>query len=376
MEHIVFYHANCMDGTSAAAGVWLSLDYNKSNPQESVVRDDLANYHSINYDDCRSVEGFMEKYEDKLSPNAAHPKNDTHIMFVDFYPGKDICEKLLYHGYTLTVIDHHATTMDSIFDVAKNWNNFGYVMSMDNKLSGGALVCSLRHSLESINDSNRNLILDEPKEMFLKDWKVQTNLDIKQLGDLHPLYELIRVRDIWDESDPDMKRDADFLNSGLSYNHLYNLDGYINTLILSEDINIVATKIMSEGRLIHSVHESMVKASIKTGFKDTIITNSGDEVKLLICFVPNKLGSLLGDMWKKENEPDKKCISIGMTWVPDKNLIGLTLRSSNNISCRVLAENLGGGGHDCASGASIDNVSELNLSQLVNKLVTKVKQLY
>ncbi len=94
---VVFYHAECFDGFSAAWAVWKKMG-------------DEANYMPLFYGRPMPIEAKNKK-----------------IIFVDFLPKENELKKLIAENISVVAIDHHKTNSetiksvpDHVFDLSKS----------------------------------------------------------------------------------------------------------------------------------------------------------------------------------------------------------------------------------------------------------------
>lgn len=409
MKDLVFYHAHCMDGTGAAAaylyghGEW---DFNGKS----------LSFKDIRYTDIESLEKFKEYLnketnivyvaEDtpvlEYAPNvilAATPLNAPQMVtFLDFCPTAEILKWLLDEGHTVLILDHHQTGKEMmekfLVDNAElNLSSLHFAFG-DKSISGSGLAYVLtevthdayQYPSRGTRAQPIHHPMDESEGFYI--WNNLTHFEGSE-SDMDPTFELLRVRDVWDLSNPDIKRDADSLNAYLFHNSLTELSTFYGwwRSFFSMD------QVLEQGGLICEVFKKQIQEVIDRGYQSEIELKDGRKLQLCIASCPDKQASLMGDLWSqkwKETEHPAICISMFTNY--KTNRLGFGMRSNKHIDCKPLAEALGGGGHfkacggDLSKQAIIDDDCDGNLrytaspdvfiDETVKHLLYYVKQVY
>lgn len=352
MKMHVYYHNNCMDGTASASAF---LNAMKKDTAETT-------FLPIDYSDCKQLENFQKfcNIEDNVEV----------VWFLDFYPGNEGVEWLHSIGKRVVVVDHHASAIEAISKLEEV--NLAYIVSYDNLLSGAGLtyiIGDLIHEIPTIKTIPAKIVEWREKQIL-------TNLDITiPNNNMHPVYDYIRRRDVWDESIPLAKEHADNLYYYLVHKGCFAFKNFADVWqsgVLENDL----PEVLEQGKVIKEVQTAHALNAINLGYKSVIETKKHGKLHLLVASSPYKMDSLVGDLWNKRH-PNEASIYVGLTHNRDKGVIGSGMRSNHHVACRTLAEHFGGGGHDRASGCNLTpyvvNMDDNALNALIYE---KVKLLY
>lgn len=137
---VVFYHAQCFDGFSAAWAVWKKIG-----------------------DDAQYMPLFYGR------PIPIEPKNKK-IIFVDFLPKEDELKKIIADNMSVVAIDHHKTNSEKIKLVPE--------YTFDLSKSGAVLAWEYFHK-EPVP-----LLLRYVQDMDLWEWKLENSKEIMITLDL------------------------------------------------------------------------------------------------------------------------------------------------------------------------------------------------
>ena len=385
MKQIVFYHANCMDGTGAAlAHQWAF---------ENIVADFV--YQPINYpqaSDENKFAEFLQKKEIQLW-------GVNEVWFLDFTPTLPVLQFLLKLGIKIFIIDHHATGKEILQNIEAMeprpplYNKLYYVIGDSDEFSGAYLTHLFQDQLFRFANMTRD---NDPIKLFhrlpnrIGDSVIVTNLIELETPHCQTAngYDLLRVRDCWDTRDKEFKAHAD----GFHYycfhhgipDHPDKLASVfrLTSVFRNEDL----TPFIKEGQVIKSVYEKQCQKAIDVGLQTVVNTDLLNDIQVLITVAPYDQASLLGEMWysKFPNEP---AICVGLFYNHSKATVGFGMRSNEFINCRMIAEALGGGGHDRAAGGSLTEAelfdfrpAEYNLKSILlsvnKKIVDTIFEVY
>ena len=346
MKQIVFYHANCMDGTGAAlAHQWGFEDTG----QEFI-------YQPINYPHVKDENKFAEFLQDK----EIQLWGLSTIWFLDFTPTLAVLQFLLKLEIKVFIIDHHATGTETLQDIEAMeprpalYDKLFYITGNSDEFSGAYLTHLFQDQLFHFAGMVQS---KDPIKLFYKlprrigDSVIRTNLiGLKQPEfELSTLYNLLRVRDCWDIRDPQLKMKADGLHYYCFHHDVPDHPDKLNLILGSTNLN----DFIQEGQVIKSVYEKQCQKAIDTGLQTVINTDVLDGIQVLITVAPSDQASLLGEMWYSRF-PEQPAICIGLFYSHKKPSVGYGIRSNHLINSRLVAQEISnGGGHDRAAGGSL-----------------------
>lgn len=340
-RQLVCYHDKCIDGTAAAAAHTLATCGVVQRPDCDYT------YQPINYDTKTP-----ELFDEFLVRNEIGEFES--IWFLDFCPKNEILKHLTDQGKQVIIIDHHTTALEALDEFSSDL--LTYVLSYDNKLSGAGLTRLLKMGLDTLD-------LVKPTEPHQVEVEVNgqtcvllTNIKLDLMfEELDEFYNLIRVRDVWDESDPNRKRLADLIHQYLVHHGCYNIEAFkqfIQQFEEAKDRTKFLEDTMDKAQLIDDVIRGQVENALALGYKTQVDAKNLKNINVFIGSVPWKLDTMAGDIWSKRF-PDEPAIMIGLTYNHDKNGIAAGLRSNHLIECVHLAKFFDGGGHKQASGCNM-----------------------
>ena len=389
MKNIVLYHGNCMDGTGAALAHMQAFDQYK--PEAERV------YQSIDYPNAKTPDAFTRFLDAKNLDDTPINDDERTVWFLDFTPTLETLIYVLDTYKHVIIVDHHPTgaevieklrTYENVAGETTVYENLFYINAESDDLSGSALMALFGEQLASFELFHQS---SEVSRVFhrllgrIGDSVVLTNILglMSPASQLSEFNNLLRVRDVWDNRDSELKRRADGLNYYCFHNNFQNNPETLGLV----DTALGLTNAICDGLVIKSVYEKVVQNAIDDGFQTTVETASGQKINLLVTTCPSSQASLLGEMWYSKF-PDQPAISVGMFYGHAREAISFGMRSNDHINCRVLAEHFGGGGHDRAAGGNFSATTFIDLgieptweipnllASLNNHLLNKVKELY
>lgn len=373
MKDLVFYHAHCMDGTGAAAAYLYGHDIWDLGEKELTFKD-------IRYTDIESLEKFKE-YLDKETAvvlndasltgvelaardfTTSTPLSEPQMVtFLDFCPTAEILKWLLVEGHTVLILDHHQTGREMmekflVDNAHLNLSRLHFAFG-DSSISGSGLALVLTEvTHDAYTYPSRGTHVDtfhhpmDDSDGF-KIWNNLTHF-VGQVSEMDHVFEFLRVRDVWDLSDPEKKKNADSLNAYLFHNDLTKLSAFYSWWRSHYHLPTV----LAHGKLICSVFEKQIQEVIDRGYQTELNLTDGRKLQLCIASCPDKQASLMGDLWTqkwKDTEHPTICISMFTNY--KTNRVGFGMRSNKHIDCKPLAEFLGGGGHFKACGGDLSTL--------------------
>lgn len=321
---LVMYHSPCMDGYGAAVAFKDALD---------VSEWDSVQYHGTGYNQLAQVPNDFN-----------HPvQKCTHVVFLDICPTREVLDYLLnIKNMYVCVLDHHATAKDTL----KGYERSGLFYTITDKFSGASLVKSIPpHAINSLFkfDIIGQKIMHEigggitNNDLYIKDIDSYRVMRSK-------IYTLLETRDLWHKHDLDLKKQADYLSAYFKETNQANKD-----LITVAELEALTEEGIKKGKdLIEEqqlvVNAALAKANIWNHHVD------GEDVVVAVGICPNDLSSMFGATHNESTELDSLAIGV---YMDGDSVAGLSLRSDGFYPyARIVAESLGGGGHDHASGVS------------------------
>lgn len=363
-----------MDGTAAAAAHMKAFDG--------------ASYYPINYSNTKNLEKFdgylLKTMKDKLLNNL------SNVWFLDFTPTEEILLQLAESVRRVIIIDHHATGVDMLNKLMKPFNeeesviqmpkNVFFITGPSDEFSGAYLTDIFRNQFNLLVDGKQTEY-GYTKRVFHKlqgkiyDSEILTNvLELKNPNiPFSGIYELVRIRDTWDKRNPRLKERADALNYACFHDGIPDNPEVFNEKVTSDTLDSLTLK----GKTIQEVHQRYCQNAIDSGYQITLDSETMDNIRLLVTTCPANQASLLGEMWysKFPNEP---AICVGLFYNHDKNTVGFGMRSNEFFNCRMIAEALGGGGHDRAAGGSLTDkilIEQYSGSMLAKDFLQSIREL-
>lgn len=339
MKKLVIYHAFCTDGTAAA--VAHRIGYERKHPGKDAL--DEYTYVPMGH-------GVLDK-ENEFKETI---KGFWNVTFLDFAPTASLLTMMLDNNIEVTIVDHHKTFIDMVKEFKHpNMDKLYVVASADNKLSGATLTWLI--GIVGVTPDRSGVL----REVEIHEHKFLLNGSfgfIKEETILHkdPLYNLIGIRDTWDESNPKMKAKADALHS---YFDFYNVRGFDDFYKFVKDETFVfnSASIIEAGSMVLEFNKRICKDALKNAYTKTIETSQGP-IKLAIGIAPDGQGSQYGQTWADMN-PREKTISVAVFVNFLKQTVTLGMRSRNIDALPLASSFHNGGGHPMACGCSLTNVS-------------------
>lgn len=347
----VFYHKGCNDGYFAAAAVHF---FNKGAPGTV--------YTPAYHDSMKSMTA--------LAPLVTLDKNLKGFLFVDIAPSPELAVELVEAGYTVYVVDHHKSARDDMLKLKDLrpaiMDSPHFKVIIYNKMSGAALAYMLAtKALEHGRTCIFDLLDYIPSKGLDTDEHMLTNMPAYgylgassfELENLNELYKLIAIRDLWITKDPDKKRIADQVNAWFYFNKIFNNEDFdllpveLKSLIVSPGTsNKHLQTIVNEGWMIMEVFLKQTKDDVQ----HARLQRYSYKGKTLSVYIGSFVHvSLAGQMVRDLNPGEPTILIRVVTDFKQPLKLNLSFRS-NDVVCRVIAEQLGGGGHDMASGAIVN----------------------
>lgn len=336
---LVIYHSPCMDGYGAASAF---LDQVNKDDWDSIT------FHGCGY-------GQLAKLKFMVGNNPL--SGITHVLCLDICPSPETLDYMLIdRGLNVCVLDHHNTAMDNL----EYYNKPGLLFTITEDYSGASLVKALGPAINMVFNQDVGEIIYLEQEGVLTNNDTYKYLNAKRVTDSR-LFTLLEIRDLWIKDCPELKQQADDLSA-----YFKKYDFAKREVRPSSELEAIVTEALKEGREINAEQELIVKEAIAKSIQWEQEVD-GEKLSILVGECPNELGSMFGSIYNESCEGNS--LAIG-TYTEDNRITGLSLRSKGNYGyARIVAEYLGGGGHDHSSGVNFNgkNYSRAELLELVKK---------
>lgn len=339
MKKLIIYHAYCTDGTAAA--VAHRIGYERRHQGKDAL--DAYTYVPMSHSQLDDLAAFKETI-----------KGFWNVTFLDFAPTESLLTLMLDNNIEVTIVDHHKTFIEMVKKFKHpNIDKLYVIASLDNKLSGATLTWLV--SIVGVTPDKSGVL----REVEIHGHKFLLNgsfgfIKEETIKFKDPLYNLIGIRDVWDESSPKMKQRADALHAYLDFNNLRNFEEFYK-FVKEEAFVFHGNSIIEEGSLLLAFNKRICKAALRNAVTKTIESTTGP-IHLAIGICPDGQGSQYGQSWSDMN-PNEQTISVAVFFNFLKNTATLGIRS-RYIEALPLAESFeGGGGHPMACGCRIDKLA-------------------
>lgn len=154
MKPIVIYHKNCADGVAAAWCFW------------SKFRDSMEYYEGV-------------------YGNTTPDITDRDVYLVDFSYKRDVVETICKFANNVTLIDHHISALEDLWDLPAKYDNFSLANSTKNH-SGARLAWDYVQSITK-HDELRPRLLNHVEDRDLWKFELQYTREIMMAVFSYPL---------------------------------------------------------------------------------------------------------------------------------------------------------------------------------------------
>lgn len=345
-----------MDGLGAADAFYQAIKGTKH----------TATYWDMSY-------SRLAKLADDLATNPKRMALVTEadvIFFVDICPQIETLQHLIeVLGKKVVILDHHETGAIMFRNTKYTHRDLRVLICTDQSYSGATLTWALSTSIaadEFFNWQPEAYNIFETVDIspaFITNFRRLTA--INSIDNVPLLYGLIGIRDTWKVDHP-QKEDADGLNA---FFRLYNVqDNKPGSLIpLIYELGGIE-KCILVGKVADQTLKSQAKQALDNAARINFTNEVGDKLLLIIGSCPDGLGTVFGSLGY--NSVDYPCIVVGVFNNYDGPSVGLSLRSKG-YKCRLVAEALGGGGHDAAAGVDFKG-ADLTMGEVKSKVVRAI----
>lgn len=347
-KELVIYHAFCTDGLAAAIAHRIAYERDPQFKDSTTPRNALDKYDYLSMS-----HGYLEQEKSFLEDVEAY----DHVWFLDFAPTESLLRQMLLNEQKVTIIDHHKSSYEMIKNkfYCEDNKQLRVIFSLDNKLSGATLawVIGLQHF--NIHATEQA----EVREVEVFGHKFLTNLQLyfikeNALNYKDPLYNYIGIRDVWDESNPEMKLNADALHAYFVYAGLRSFDKFYD-FVKNETFVHNSASIIEAGKMILELNKRNCESALNDCYQATIETLEGP-IEFVMGICPDDQGSQFGQSWG-DKHPGKKTISAAIFMNFNKGTVTLGFRSRNIDALRLAESFPNGGGHATACGCRITDIN-------------------
>lgn len=334
---LVMYHSPCMDGYGAVCAF-----------ADAVNKED---WDTIQYFPCGY--GELEELPFMVGNNPLSGK--THVLCLDICPTPKTMDYMLVdRGLNVCILDHHNTAMDNL----EYYNKAGVLFTITEDFSGASLVKALGPAINFVfgQEVTATDYLEEEGILTNNDtWKYLDRSRIES----SKLYTLLEVRDLWLRDDPALKQQADDFCAYCKENDIAK--GAVQPSSVMEGI---LEEALVEGRKINAAQEEVIMKAIDASITWQTVADE-EELHVLVGDCPKEMSSMFGSLFNDSVMGNS--LAIG-TYSDGDIIAGLSLRSKGNIGyARIVAEALGGGGHDHSSGANFKG-NKLTRDELIQRV--------
>lgn len=291
----VFYHAKCIDGAAAAYAAHLKFG-------------DAAKYYPIGHKSNEDTEKYIRERSNK----------NTHVIFADYAPTKQVLENIINHTDHVTIYDHHDTAIEEL----QNYKHKKLKTVFDKYQSGGAITFSELHGkkpvplsieLAEMIDMGR---FDDHSRDKETNYKIAAYMDSLQNDTIQDIVE-----------------------------NFAEIDGLTPKVIANMGAPIRRLKVQETGELIDNA--LFARVQLADGVRPLFIPIINTQLKGTDREMESELRKLAGGI----------LVGVAMCWHEDKNrVVHVSIRSIGVPSAKDVAQYLGskgisGGGHETAAAA-------------------------
>ena len=298
----VFYHAPCLDGSAAA---WAA--YKKWG--------DGAQYIGINH---ASLEATKRLILDNVD-------EDTHAVFADYTPPRQLMDEIAGRVKAVSVYDHHASAIRAM----DGYRNDKVTMVFDEDRSGAAIVYD-----ELFNKRRRPQVVELAQMIDLEQTNRKDFFSIAAYLDSLPIADINEAVESLDK---------------------------VNDWALEE--------IIKRGQSIRGYHATAIEKAIDSMVwtKASVLPNTDPVYVPLINANPHHLGREFSIRLRELAEKSPPGFAA-LSWYEDKGIVRVSVRTNAipdagkiaaHIGSKELGYGLGGGGHP-ASAAAQFTVEQFN----------------
>ena len=335
MNTILISHAECNDGTMAAA----VMQHFCHIPDSNVF---FVNHGNVHND-------FINKGVYDRCTELTKGNQPLDFMVVDFSLPKEVIDFLLTlnPNIRVTIIDHHIGAKEA-YDKFKDEPNIILASEMgrfrflfDNRFSGCMLTlayCITGESLNALTDVGN---ADEHLDAFY-DYLERPNWRDEVMGK-YPHLLHVEDRDIWKWQYPQSKAFTEVLIAKAhtlpEIRQLFPLDD-------TNTIKVNVAKYVTQGEAILEYQDSLVDQLVKQAETCSVVIDGvvvyGTMVNAIKQF-SSDLGNKLSSIYPH----------FALIYRVDGDKVEFSVRSQSIFNSRVISEYFGGGGHNQASGFKI-----------------------
>ena len=312
---LVFYHANCSDGSAAAAVCYKKMEeiygHCVDTPISFTPGEPALYFGSwfipVQYGELKTAQEFEDKYQLK--------ENKQKVTVLDFSFNNEIHNFIKEHSSFYTWIDHHKTALQDE-SVRQDCGDVVY--------------------LESVGDNHR-FLLDISRSGAMLAWK---HFFPNYESDPAPkVIQHVQDRDLWKFQMKGTKELGCFL-------HTYSMSLPEWQIFLN--VQGVVEKAIEEGGRILEIYDRQIKSLCKKA--TTFVLDGEVGLGVNTGLHVSEVGNLLAE----------KSGTFGAMWFWAEDKVVVSLRSTGDYDVSSIARRYGGGGHKNAAGFSTDLVSLQN----------------
>ncbi len=302
---MVFYHAPCLDGAAAAWAAYKSPKWGKK-----------ATYIGINNNSVEKTREFI----------LSHINTQTHVMFADYTPQRELMDEIAAHAKDVVIYDHHASAMRDMHGYKHKKVSF----VSDKRRCGCGLAYDELHPgkkgqrpqvIELVEDIDLERISDDPEEQerFFSIAAYIDSLPISSLEQIIKTFNTINAM-----SEDEMAREGEGIRR------------YLTPILQQKMASLAYTKIaLLPG--MDPVWVPIINADPR---------GLGREFSMRMRKLAEKaVGAFTALSWYEDSGIVR--VSIRTSGVPDAGEVGKYIG-------RKEMEGLGGGGHDNSAGAQFN----------------------
>lgn len=326
--NMVFFHKNCLDGTTSASNALLNLGSEKTFK------------YAINH---------SQMTVEKINKKEKILKDIENIYILDITLDKDVISRIyeINPNISIVIIDHHISVSDKKELYDELFKDFKFKFYLNTKYS----ACALSY-LYFIQDVDLDNLSDIREDKF-----------VNQL----PIFiQYIEDKDLWNNKfSPVSDKFCFGMKNTIGKD---NVDEFVETFKYvnsensseKEEINNFVEKLVKEeGKIFDFYFDKVEKLSSE--YESINFLNENGEVvsdinAIMINLPVSEYASYSGNFILSKNK-DVDVVLIYQIASSDKIYFGV--RSKDNFSSVYFSKLYGGGGHDCASGFKLNSIKEL-----------------
>lgn len=326
-----------------------------------------------NHNNCVYKPLNPTSFKRTLIPDSIDYGSNHRAIFLGVTPPTDTIEYMITQGTSVFIIDHRSSAYDKIItlpqEVVLTKKKFYFLLS--DKMTCASMVKTLGDVIHNPWIYRNEKLVFEANDKQLGKLLTNTSLHTRINRDrMNDLYDCIETYSLHDSTNPLYEQSryvhAYLKSMRVTKTPLYDFE--MNCMRVGLDV------MCDQGHTIVDAHWSIALKCYQDAWRETVVTNAGNTVRVIVGNPPNELSYMFSEVCEHLNKEHEKIMSVVYTPKLHPRSIGggLFRFKGKGVSCKDVARAFDCHGDDLACVGEYNPEYPVTIGNIVQEIIDKV----